>query len=72
MIRSGLVVLGLIFVAIAIVYWFVPAGSLPGFVPGFEAGSTHIHTKHGAAALAVGVICFVVAWFLGRSQLGRL
>jgi len=72
MIRSGLVVLGLIFVAIACVYWFVPAGSLPGFMPGFEAGSAHVHVKHGIAALVVAVVCFILAWFLGRSQLGRL
>jgi hypothetical protein len=71
-IRSGLVVLGLIFVVIACVYWFVPAGSLPGFVPGFEAGSPRVHVKHGVASLAVAVVCFIVAWLLGRSQLGRL
>ncbi|HML14452.1 MAG TPA: hypothetical protein VK456_14180 [Xanthobacteraceae bacterium] len=72
MIRTGLVVLGVIFLVIACVYWLVPAGSLPSFVPGFEAGSTHVHVKHGVAALAVAVVCFVVAWFVGRSQLGRL
>ena len=71
-IRTGLVVLGLIFVVIACVYWFVPAGSLPGFVPGFEAGSAHVHLKHGVASLAVALVCFILAWFMGRSQLGRL
>jgi hypothetical protein len=71
-IRSGLVVLGLIFVAIACVYWLVPAGSLPAFVPGYEAGSPRVHVKHGAASLGVAVVCFIVAWFMGRSQLGRL
>ena len=72
MIRSSLVVVGLIFIAIACVYWFVPAGSLPGFVPGFEAGSPRIHLKHGIVALAVAAVCFILAWFMGRSQLGRL
>jgi hypothetical protein len=71
-IRSGLVVLGLIFIAIACVYWFVPAGSLPGFVPGFEAGSPRIHVKHGIVALVVAVGCFILAWLMGRSRLGRL
>ena len=71
-IRSGLVVLGVIFLVIASVYWLVPAGSLPGFVPGFEAGSARVHIKHGVAALAVAAACFIVAWFVGRSQLGRL
>jgi len=71
-IRSGLVVLGVIFLVIACAYWLVPAGSLPGFVPGFEAGSPRVHIKHGVAALAVAAVCFIVAWFVGRSQLGRL
>ena len=35
--RAAAVVLGLIFAVIAIVYWLVPAGSLPGFFPGFAA-----------------------------------
>ena len=71
-IRSGLIVLGVIFLVIACVYWLVPAGSLPGFVPGFEAGSARVHIKHGVAALAVAAACFIVAWFVGRTQLGRL
>jgi hypothetical protein len=71
-IRSALVVLGVIFLVIACIYWLVPAGSLPGFVPGFEAGSARVHVKHGIAALAVAAVCFIVAWFVGRSQLGRL
>jgi len=71
-IRSGLVVLGVIFLVIACIYWLVPAGSLPGFVPGFEAGSARVDIKHGGAALAVAAVCFIVAWFVGRSQLGRL
>jgi hypothetical protein len=71
-IRSGLVVLGVILLVIACVYWLVPAGSLPGFVPGFEAGSPRVHVKHGVVALVIAAACFIVAWFVGRSQLGRL
>ena len=32
-------IVGLAFAAVAIVYWTMPAGSLPSFLPGFEAGS---------------------------------
>ena len=71
-IRSGLVVLGVIFLVIACIYWLVPAGSLPNFAPGFEGGSARVHVKHGVAALAVAAAFFIVAWFVGRSQLGRL
>jgi len=62
------IILGLIFVAVAIAYFVVPAGSLPSFFPGFEAGSSHIHVKHGLASLVVGVVLFVVAWYASRSS----
>ena len=48
--RTLAIVLGLAFAVIAIVYWLVPAGSLPSVFPGFEAGSPHVHVKHGLAA----------------------
>ena len=63
-----LIALGLVFLALAAVYWLVPAGSLPNFLPGFEPGSARIHAKHGAAAAAVAVVLFAIAWFKGRSQ----
>ena len=70
--RAAAIVLGVIFGVVAIVYWLVPASSLPGFFPGHEAGSTHVHIKHGVASLVVAAVCFIVAWFVGRPQLGRL
>jgi hypothetical protein len=60
------IVLGLIFIIIAVVYFVMPAGSLPSFFPGFEAGSARMHMKHGIASAAVGVVLFVIAWVLGR------
>jgi hypothetical protein len=57
------IVLGVIFLAIAVIYWTQDAGSLPSFFPGHESGSTHIHFKHGLAAAIVGLGCFVFAWF---------
>jgi UDP-N-acetylmuramyl pentapeptide phosphotransferase/UDP-N-acetylglucosamine-1-phosphate transferase len=57
------VVLGIVLVAIAIVYWAEPAHSLPSFFPGHEAGSDHHHTKHGIAAFLLGLACFAFAWF---------
>ena len=57
------VVLGIVLVAIAIVYWAEPARSLPSFFPGHEAGSNHHHVKHGIAAFLVGLACFAFAWF---------
>jgi uncharacterized membrane-anchored protein YitT (DUF2179 family) len=57
------IVLGIVLIAIAIVYWAEPAKSLPSFFPGHQAGSTHHHTKHGIAAFLLGVACLVFAWF---------
>jgi hypothetical protein len=57
------VLLGVVFVVIAIVYFAEPASSLPSFFPGHEAGSSHHHAKHGIAALVVAAACFVFAWF---------
>lgn len=57
------VLLGLVFVVVAVVYFVEPASSLPSFFPGHEAGSSHHHTKHGIAALVVAAACFVFAWF---------
>ena len=57
------VVLGIALVAVAIVYWVEPAGSLPSFFPGHEAGSSHHHAKHGIASFLVGLACFAFAWF---------
>jgi len=57
------VIVGLVFLAIAIVYFVEPASSLPSFFPGHEAGSSHHHAKHAIAALVVAAACFVFAWF---------
>jgi hypothetical protein len=57
------IVLGIILVIIAVVYWAEPASSLPSFFPGHAAGSSHHHVKHGIAAFLLGIACFVFAWF---------
>ena len=57
------VVLGIVLIAIAVVYWAEPAHALPSFFPGHQAGSNHHHTKHGIAAFFVGLVCFAFAWF---------
>jgi len=57
------VLLGIVLIAVGIVYLIEPAHSLPGFFPGHEAGSSHHHVKHGIAAFLVGLACFAFAWF---------
>jgi hypothetical protein len=50
----------------AVMYFVMPAGQLPTFMPGYEAGSAHIHMKHAIIALALGVILVVIGWFVGH------
>ncbi len=66
--RSVAIILGLAFAVVAIVYWTMPAGSLPSFLPGFEADSTVMHVKHGIAAAAAAVVCFAFGWYTGRAR----
>jgi hypothetical protein len=67
-VRIVAILLGLIFLAIAIVYWVVPAGQLPTFVPGYQAGSELTHLKHGIASAVVAVVLFGIGWYVGRSR----
>jgi Na+/H+ antiporter NhaD/arsenite permease-like protein len=61
------VILGIVLVIVAIVYFVEPAHSLPSFFPGHEPASgseaNHHHAKHGIAALVVALGCFAFAWF---------
>ena len=56
---------GTVLLVIAVLYFVEPAKSLPGFLPGHEAGSSHHHVKHGIAALVVALGAFAFAWFQG-------
>ena len=55
--------LGLIALALAGYYYLTPAGGLPAFLPGFEAGSDHIHTSHALGCLVVGLVLLAAAVF---------
>jgi hypothetical protein len=57
------IVVGLLLIVVAIVYFVDSASALPSFFPGHAAGSSHHHVKHGVAALVVGLLCLVLAWF---------
>lgn len=66
--RKGLIVpaiiLGVVFIGVAIMYWTVPPKSLPGpsFL-GHESGVSAVHVKHGIAAFLLALGCFAFAWF---------
>jgi hypothetical protein len=75
--------LAIICAIVAVVYFLVPAGSLPRQFPGFvylvlpldwipstgyEAGSAHIHAKHAIIAAIAAVVLFLIGWVAGRAR----
>jgi Na+/H+ antiporter NhaD/arsenite permease-like protein len=61
------VLLGVLLIVVAVVYFVTPEHSLPSFFPGHSSASdpeaNHHHTKHGIAAIVVALGCFAFAWF---------
>jgi Na+/H+ antiporter NhaD/arsenite permease-like protein len=61
------VIVGVVLIVVAVVYFVTPAHSLPSVFPGHasatNAEANHHHTKHGLAALIVALACFAFAWF---------
>ena len=58
--------LGLVCAIAAVMYFVMPAGSLPTFMPGYAEGSAHIHHTHALAAAVAAVVLFGIGWFAGR------
>jgi hypothetical protein len=59
---SGSIVLAIVFIACAFVYWGNPAGSLPHFFPGYMAGSSVVHIKHGIGMFILALVLIAYAW----------
>ena len=64
------VVIGVLLLALAVLYFVDSASALPSFVPGHQAGSGHHHVKHGIAALCLGLASLVFAWFQTGGDVG--
>jgi len=60
---SGAILVGLFFLAVAALYFLIPAGNLPPFVPGYDPGSAKLHVTHGLGMLTIGLVAFALAWF---------
>ena len=58
--------LAIICVIAAVMYFVMPAGSLPTFMPGYLQGSDHIHRTHAIAAAVAAIVLFAIGWFAGR------
>jgi hypothetical protein len=62
------VILGIILLALSVMYFTVPGGSLPAYLPGYIEGSDRVHIKHGVGALVLGLVLFAFAWFQSGSK----
>jgi hypothetical protein len=60
------ILVGILFIALAVFYLLTPAGDLPAFVPGYAPGSTKPHFNHGLGSLIIGLAALVFAWFFRR------
>jgi len=64
--KAIVIILGVILIVVAAVYFLVPADSLPSFFPGHETGLMRIRAKHGMLSGGLGVVLLAGSWFLGR------
>jgi len=65
-----LFVLAALLVVVAVIYFVLPADSLPSFLPGHEQGLTRIRLKHGVVSGVAGVLLFLIGWYVGRAKAG--
>jgi hypothetical protein len=59
-------ILAIICAIVAVMYFAIPAGNLPDFMPGFEAGSAHVHVKHAIIAAVAAIVLAIIGWMVGR------
>jgi len=61
-----LILLGVVLLVVAAVYFLVPADQLPSFFPGHETGLSRMRMKHGVASGVVGLVLLGAGVWLGR------
>lgn len=57
-----LLAIGVLLLAVGIVYFSAQARDLPAFFPGHAAGSSRHHTKHGLLAVVIALAALAAAW----------
>ena len=65
------VVLGVIFIILAFMYWTTPASGLPSFFPGYDPTMAGVHFKHGLASIILAILLFIYAWFATGKKKSR-
>ena len=57
------VLVGVLLIVVACIYFAEPAKSLPGFFPGHNPALIRHHYTHGVATLVLGLVAIAFAWF---------
>lgn len=57
------IVLGILLLVTAGIYFVEPAKALPHFFPGYDASLSKIHRTHAVGSLLLALCLFVFAWF---------
>jgi amino acid permease len=57
------VIVGILCLLIAVIYFITPAKNLPNFFPGFDSTLTKTHLKHAIGFFILGIGAFVFSWF---------
>jgi len=52
--------LAVVCVVVGVMYYVLPGGSLPTYMPGYAADSTRIHMLHGFAAVTGAVVFLLI------------
>ena len=64
----GLVILAILSIVVAVVYFTQTAGKLPHFYPGYLAGSSHTHYKHGFVFVGLAILFLLGAWMVSGQK----
>jgi hypothetical protein len=59
---TAAIVVGIVFIMLAIVYWVEVAGSLPWWLPGYRPGRLHPRYGYGAASFLIGEALLLFVW----------
>jgi hypothetical protein len=68
LIKVLLVVLGILAVAVGVVYLVEPIHSLPSFFPGYTLHGHGYHHIRGYIAIGVGIVLLIIPAAVGRSR----
>jgi hypothetical protein len=61
-----LTLFGVVLLVISAVYFLIPADQLPSFFPGYEAGVSRVHAKHGIVSGVAGLVLIAAGVWMGR------